>query len=348
MKHNLFIAYWPAAFACLLLWGQCSPSGGTEKHQGSRRNVVDVHDRIKEIRIDDPLIGLYAMVYIMNECLIINDYQSSDKFIHLFDKNTFEYLTGTATFGQGPNEITRIGHIATDEAHRKFYVTDHGKQRIYSFDLDSVLADPSYTPHVKMALNDTKYPDRYLYVNDTLCYGIIIEPVGNSDFKPSAGKWNMTTGEITLMKYEHPDIEKRRVAMTVSMEHGIYAECYSNHDLITVGSLDGELKYNLYGPKWDTRKQNRISFYGAPLFCGDKLVALYFDWQDTFIQDRARGVVSNLPTQFIVFDLEGNYLKTLETGYKIARICYDKESNRILMSLDDDIQFAYLDLDGVI
>ena len=42
--------------------------------------------------------------------------------------------------------------------------------------------------------------------------------------------------------------------------------------------------------------------------------------------------------------LDGNYLKTLETGYKIARFCYDRDNNRILLSMDDDIQFGYLDM----
>jgi predicted RNA-binding protein associated with RNAse of E/G family len=59
-------------------------------------------------------------------------------------------------------------------------------------------------------------------------------------------------------------------------------------------------------------------------------------------------VVANWPTKFLVFDLEGNYLKTLETGYKICNICYDKKENRILMSLDDQIQFASLELDGLL
>jgi hypothetical protein len=43
-----------------------------------------------------------------------------------------------------------------------------------------------------------------------------------------------------------------------------------------------------------------------------------------------------------------NYIQTLETGYRISYFCYDKENNRILMALDDDIQFACLELDGLI
>lgn len=51
---------------------------------------------------------------------------------------------------------------------------------------------------------------------------------------------------------------------------------------------------------------------------------------------------------FLAYDLDGNYIKTLNVGYNIIIFCYDSESNRIIMVLDDEIQFAYLDLDGLL
>jgi hypothetical protein len=65
-------------------------------------------------------------------------------------------------------------------------------------------------PGVKMNLNNSLFPDRYHYIHDTLSLGTMIEPVGNSDFKQFIGKWNMATGEIKRMKYEHPDIDRKR------------------------------------------------------------------------------------------------------------------------------------------
>jgi hypothetical protein len=46
--------------------------------------------------------------------------------------------------------------------------------------------------------------------------------------------------------------------------------------------------------------------------------------------------------------MEGDYIQTLETGYNISDFCYDKDNNRIIMSLDAEVQFAYLDLDGLV
>jgi hypothetical protein len=340
MRYPLFITLLSVCCAC-------TPNAGTEKYMKPRRNVVDVHARIKEIRIEDPLIGSNPVLHTIGDYLIIEDLTSPEEQIYLFDKNSFKYLRGTAKKGQGPNEIANIGFIGIDEDHGKLYVADNAKLRILSYDLDSLLADPEYTPSVKLNMKENAIPNEYEYFNDTLCLSEIIEPIGYSDFKPYVGKWNMSTGEIVRMKYEHPGIKKKRIQLVASREHGIYLECYSGHDLMSICNLNGELKYNVYGPQWDPEYSNRLHYYCHTVFCGDKILALY-SGKNRWNQDPARGVVSNWGTQFLVFDLEGNCLKTLDAGYKVRHFCYDKENNRILMSLDDDIQFAYLDLDGVI
>ncbi|GHT36756.1 hypothetical protein FACS189414_0720 [Bacteroidia bacterium] len=74
-----------------------------------------------------------------------------------------------------------------------------------------------------MKVSEQQYPMAYKYFSDTLCIGLIFEPIGNADYKPSVGKWNMLTGEIQFMKYEHPKIKKRkRISFAVSIEHEIY------------------------------------------------------------------------------------------------------------------------------
>ena len=49
-----------------------------------------------------------------------------------------------------------------------------------------------------------------------------------------------------------------------------------------------------------------------------------------------------------MFGLNGDYLKTLDVGFQIVSFCYDKDCDRIIMNLDDEIQFGYLDLDKII
>jgi hypothetical protein len=279
----------------------------------------------------------------MDDCLFISDYKSTGCHIHLFGKDTFNYLASTAEAGQGPGEITRMGHIGMDEEHHVFYVSDHGKQQIFSYELDSVLANPFYRPEVKINLGEETFPEKYHYINDTLWIGVAIERLGNSQFNKVTAKWNMKTGEMRPMKYKHPNIKRRRITFALSAAHGIYIEGHSYCDLMSICSLDGALLYNIYGRNREDQMSNRTSYYIKIAVCNDKIVALYSGKETV-----AENSIEALPSTFLVFDIQGNYLQTIETGYRIIDFCHDRKNNRLLMSMDDEIQFAYLELDGII
>ncbi len=331
----------------ILLIGGCSRNSDREKHYSKYGKVINIQEKLHSIEIKNVLIGQYGHLYLIDKYLIIGDHMSPDKQIHLFDKNSFNYILSTGYKGKGPNEITILGNIATDKVHRKFYVSDHGKLKIFSYDLDSLLANPLYLPNIKISMDKSRFPAGYEYINDTLCFGCIIEPIGNNDFKPCVGKWNMLTNEVQLMKYEHPDVKKKRTITAVSSNLGLYVEAYTRHDLITVGTFNGELRYNIYGPKWET-KLSKNGYYGSTNFCKDKIISTYL--ADNRIKKEPNGKIrSAYPTKFVIFDLEGNYLQTWETGYEITNFVYDEENNRLIIRIEDaDVQFAYLNLDGLL
>ena len=206
----------------------CSSNSTTEKHQGKRDNIINVHDQIKEITIGDILIGFFSWPVIIDNYIFITDYKTANEFIHILDKNNFKYITSIAPRGQGPGEIANIGgHIVEDKVNRKFYVSDHGKNRIFSYDLDSAIADPAYLPIEKMKMSDHVFPDKYEYINDTLSIGVTIQRLGNGNFDPVVGRFNMKTGEIRPMSYSiNPNVKKKRIFFDLSVEHDIYVEAY--------------------------------------------------------------------------------------------------------------------------
>jgi hypothetical protein len=315
-------------------------STDTEKYQRSRKNIIHVRDKIKEITIEEPLMGALNRLYLMDTYLIIIDVETHDKLLHLFDRNTFAYITSIADRGQGPNEIARIGILSVDEPRRMLHVPDHGKNKILSYHLDSALTDSSYVPELKMAMNEAIFPDYIQMIDDSTAICRIIQPIGSNNFKPTTGKLNMNTGEITLMKYEHPEITgRKRFSVAVSLEHKLYVEYYSNQDLMTICNFDGDLICNIYGPGWGNEHKN-YDYFSKVVFCGDKLYVRYLG-EDLLNKDRS----VNRATKILVFDLPGNYLQTLETGLCTRDFCCDGENNRLLFSLDDDIQFGYLALD---
>lgn len=323
----------------LICWFGCRPNSTTEKYQSERDHVLDVKDKVKEFDTEEALIGDFAKPYILGKYLLIADPKSFDKLVHIFDAGTLRYLTSCVNKGEGPEAVLNMGCLGIDEAHRTFYVTDHAKLKIFSYPIDSVLANPFYIHQVKAKMNASQFPSDYEYINDTLCIGRIICSIGVNDFRPCVAKWNMLTGEITPMKYEHPDVKKKRILCAASAENNIYVECHSRYDLMTICSLDGTLKCNIYGPDWKKGSGKNMYFH-EPIICKDKILVPYSGGEY-----HSEAYYAN---KILIFDLNGEYLQTLDIGYKINHFCYDKDNNRLILSLRDSIQFASMNLDGII
>lgn len=339
MKRKFFIEKTLLALIFIGIWG-CTDRSDSEIYQHKRDKVTNIKSDIKEIQIEDVLIGSIARLYIVDDYLLIADHKSADKLIHIFNKDDFKYLTSIADIGQGPGEITVIGHIEEDKNNRAFLVSDHGKQKIFSYNIDSALKTPSYMPNERVKMNKSQFPHVYNLINDSLSIGLFIEPIGTNDFAQSVAKWNMTTGDVKTLSQEHPKTKRKRVSFAVSEENGLFVECYSYDDLMTIYGLDGGLKFNIYGPNWDKKTSDRMPYYRKVAFCGDYIFATYSGENDS--------PEKYIPTKFIVFDTSGNYIKTIDTEYPISDFCYDENNNRLILNLDSEIQFAYLDLDGLI
>ncbi|MDR0371012.1 MAG: 6-bladed beta-propeller, partial [Prevotellaceae bacterium] len=271
---------------CILIisvcWS-CKNNTDTEKYQSKRDRILMVKEKIKEINFDAVFIGQFSRLYTLNEYLLIPDTRSPDKLIHVFNKNDYKHITSIIDQGQGPNEIANLGFIGTDETRRTFSATDHGKQEIFSYNMDSILANPLYAPEIKMSMKMKQFPDKYHYLNDTLLIGVIIEPNANSGYNHLIAKINTNTGEISPMqKYTHPKIERKRICFAASVEYGLYVECYNYHDLITVSDLDGNFQYNVYGSGWNDKTTNKFGYYENVVFCKDKIIASYGKGKDRY------------------------------------------------------------------
>ena len=84
-----------------------------------------------------------------------------------------------------------------------------------------------------------------------------------------------------------------------------------------------------------------IHYYGDGFFDNNNHLIVSFSGGDN-------NTDAYYPTCLLVFGLDGEYIKTLEVGCKINSMRYDNKTNRLYMSLNDEIQFAYLNLDGLI
>lgn len=321
-------------FALFCVFQACT-SNSSETYQRERNNNLSVRNQIVVFDTDSVLIGKFPRLYMLGEFLAICDYTSLDFQVHLYSRNQLNYIKSVAQRGDGPNEINRIGTLVFDESINHFYVSDHGKQKIFGYNVDSVLLQDNYEHYTKSSLKDKEFPDNYFYINDSLSYARIILPTGNLGFNEMLAKWNLSNGETTPL-YNHPKIEKRRVNFTVSPENNLYVECYNYHDLLTICDLNGNLIKNIYGPKWDDKPTNKIVHFAKVIIVNDKIVAAYAGGENHTSDEYAN--------KLLVFSLNGDYIKTLDVGYRILDMCLDRAANRLIFSFNDVVQFGYLNL----
>lgn len=335
MKNILF-------FILIVAICGCSHRSGNDKYINHSDNIMDVKGLVREIVIDTPLIGGLARPYVLGDYFLLTDPQSTENQIFIFDKKNFSYIAGVGHRGEGPDEITNLGELMPDEVHQRIYAADYGKMKMMGYDLDSILLNPDCLPQYKFDINKTTPPVMLSYVNDTLCYACCITANPGQHFQESLAMWNIKTGNITSLISGHPEVERKRIRYAVSVENNLIAVSYDHHDLLAIYDLTGHLKHYIYGANWDNATSNAmIYYYGSIIICNNRIIVGYSG-------DKNKDVGNLTVPQLLVYDLEGNYIKTLKVGYNIVLFCYDSEYNRIIMILDDEIQFAYLDLDGLL
>ena len=328
----------------LLLVG-CGSNNSTDIYVKSRDNVVKVQDKVVEILTEEPFISTYSDVHLLNDHLIVKDWKGYDYLIHIFDKNTFEHVKSTGTVGQGPNEIAYIGNIFTDEKKNNFYVVDQGKNRLLSYNLDSLLTVDYYRFTTKMTFTKSNYPSGCCYIADTFSIVKQLSFAENGGGAiESCGQWNMLTGEFKK-GYIHPTqstkaINTHSTHFDASEKQKVYVMCSRFFDVMTICNLDGTLRCNVYGPNWEDNKTDKMHYNMDVCIGGDKIYALYAGVHYSS--------PDNYPTKMLVYDINGNYIKTLDIGYHILNFCYDEDHHRLILHADDDIQFGYLDLEGII
>ena len=325
--------------ACLLMLFvigcKSNNEGKTEKFQKHRDNIINVQDKIIDIETD--ISFGFSNLNIINDILIVTEViPNGDKGIHLFNKNTFKYITSTAIIGKGPGEVARQGKIGIDNKNRVLWVSDHAKKVMWKFHLDSVLNNDMYKPTEKINLYDDLFIVRFGFLNDSIALGKAVHVLTNSSFDMAMAKLNFNTNVTEVYGYEHPEAvgKKSNSEFNLSIENNFYVNCYYYCDLMTICDLEGNLKYNIYGPGWLNNKDNKNDYFAGVDLFNNNIIAAYLG-DVGIIYNEFKRPDGNLPTKFLVFDLDGNYKETIETGHKITLFCVDEENKRVIVYFDD-------------
>ena len=334
MRYNFVVATMLTAIVALLC--SCAKSNeATVVHAGSRDNVTTV----TLTSIDDSLPPIHsdARFSVYGDTLIIRDRKSTDKMFKSYDMNKDKYLGSFGLYGQGPGEIANCVNTFFDNAHGVMYGLDLSKWQIVGFNLKEAIADSTYKAFVKIKLTD--HGGRAImsptYINDStvLCSVYVPNETGMS-LSSTIGRFNMLTGEMILMD-SIATSGRHTAGMVVSIPHSLIIETGSTHDRIRLYNMDGNLIKTIYGPAYEERHDGHTYYYSSSIIAGDKLLSVYSG------MDARKQVTGH---EIIVMDLDGNYIKTLDIGARIASIAYHDKTDRVYVSQDGEPQFGYFNL----
>ncbi len=330
----------------ILLTGSCKNQDKTEKFQNSRKKIIDVQNSL--IDIDTEIILTNLLLYIIDDYLIVLDMKpNSDRGIHLFNKNTFKYITSTGVLGHGPGEIIRYGRIGVDNDSKVFWVPDHGKQMLMKFPLDSVLQNPNFKPTEGVSLLKELFIERFEFINDSIALGKAVNTLSSSSYQMAMAKLNVVANKTSRYGYENAEAvgKKSNSVFALSKALNLYVNAYWYCDLLTICDLQGNLLHNIYGSDRLENKENKKTYFTGVDILDDFIVASYIGDNGIIVNEFQRQE-GNLPTKFLIFSKEGDYISTFETKHKFSSFCVDEVNNRVIVHFRDRaIPLAYFAFD---
>jgi hypothetical protein len=342
MKTKIYLAMAALLLTC---YGCKKAERSIDVYQSERNQVQDVQEQLQFFDIDTVLIHSNVRLACAEGRLFIVDGKSTDRKIHVFDAASLTYQGSGGLSGQGPQELLVVGDGYPLPSGGHLLVPDFAKYEIYSFAVDSLLADSMYLPQTYATMNPDRFPASLGLLNDTLAVCRTIQPTSQGMTEVPM-LMNLRTGEGQTFAYEVPEVEKRSVTFDVKPEDSLYIEAYQTRDLMVIEDIHGRVKARVYGPKWGQEESENLYFSQLKVV-GGKVFVGYVDGPRV-VTDPVRGKMGNQPRQLLVFDLEGNYLKTLSVGCPVINYTYDAQENCLFLVLDGESQFARLPLQGIL
>ncbi len=354
MKKSKIIIYCLSIF--LIVFVNCSKSDDVgEKYPDFSKNIINVSKNIVDIKTDLPLGQ--SQLNIVGNYLLVCDIFSLDEGFHFFDKNNLKYIGSGGRKGQGPGEIIRYKNvkvIPNENDEDSFFVFDYSQVVIYKYHIDSLLSNKRYLPKKVVSFKVTQILSNFIPLNDSVFLGLGAHTTSSSSFVKEIIKLNIKTNRMGTFGYQNPEIKEFGGKNTHSFFAGAknknrYVRSYLSQDLMTICDIEGNLVCNVYGPEWDGRKEKRfdVDFFNEVALCRNYIIAAYNGGVSyTFGENkRPRGTYAQ---KFLIFDLDGNYQKTLDVGEEIRFFCIDEDSNRLFLSLRDRDVLSYVDLKGIL
>ena len=315
-------------FAFVLVLSLVSCKSKLDKQFDPDSNKIDVSAQIEDIKLAEMLS--YSSPYIYDSLLLLRKWNpDDDRCITIYNKNSFKPVTQAVVIGKGPNENSYPGRMAINADSRSFWIMDVANKNISCYPFDSVLQNPRYLPFQSIPYSDTLIVDRYNFINDSVAMGVAISLLSPRVMNYAPIRLNFNSGKSERFGCRLPvEAAESACFFASSKRTGLYALPYDKKDVMLLCNSDGSLRFNICGPDYGHEKKG-FSYFGLAEFTNNFLIVLY-SGESSIVYDKKNRLASNWESRFVVFDLDGNYKATIETGCAIVDFCIDEDNHRVI------------------
>ena len=279
-----------------------------------------------------------GMVDIYDSLLIITNPPENPRIIHIFNKNSHEFIGSAGKIGKGPSEINVPGLSCIDKVNGNIWIRDMGLQKMFKFPIAAILSNPNFMPTESVAIPDGKFfisfrttpqgnfsfsnPDQKIFISFFNTNGKWLKDKDIPDKLQENGKVDEKNRmySANYLYTEHPDGDKWIIA-------------YRFKDILAVIDSMGELKWKIQGPDRINQVPNidnqSIRSTYEQIVCNGKFIfGLYSGLKK--IESKDGEIFYNYPRKIHVFDLNGNPFALINLTHSVVWFDYDYEFNRIV------------------
>jgi len=123
----------------------------------------------EELKMNEVLILGYLEIY--KSRLLMTRGLMDEKTLSIIDLNDLSVLSNTIRRGRGPGEIAVPAHMIIDGASGVLWFSDFGKNMVFRYPLDSLVANPEFEPVESFSLNPAWIPTMNMFFHPSNCIG---------------------------------------------------------------------------------------------------------------------------------------------------------------------------------
>ncbi|QZT38839.1 hypothetical protein K5X82_08040 [Halosquirtibacter xylanolyticus] len=274
------------------------------------QDIITVKQTPVEVLNKEPLGHPFFINNIKDKYLVITDIDARDKGLYIYNIDNFKPLGVTGKLGEGPGEISYYHQPC--EYKNGFLMKDSGKYQYYYYDITKIKDNLEYLPYsVTKFINTKLFPFYFKMTSDSTYVGMIGHITSNSTYEIEVAEGNIFNDSIKNLIDIPKEIDNHNLQFFFSASNNRIFLNYHYYHLFSIYDTQGKEIKQIYGSHKITKDRKKTHFSFAQT--DGKDIYIPYNPEVSMFKDKRGRWDSKGYNKILHFDIDGNYINTLET-----------------------------------